>query len=143
MLTNAADGSNDEAHADFFLHKDKIDHIKKLLPTGAFKIHTDTEEVEADSLFHRKLDLLKKLLPTGHWKWDAEHEDAEGQFFLPQHKLNSLKKLLPTGHWKWDADHEALAASDEKTFFLSHKFAEKLPTGPHKLLPTGPFHWTP
>ena len=111
MLTNAADGSNDEAHADFFLHKDKIDHIKKLLPTGAFKIHTDTEEVEADSLFHRKLDLLKKLLPTGHWKWDA--------------------------------DHEALAASDEKTFFLSHKFAEKLPTGPHKLLPTGPFHWTP
>ncbi|KAL4525012.1 hypothetical protein Ndes2526B_g07194 [Nannochloris sp. 'desiccata'] len=129
-----AEDGDDEANADFFLFKGKLDKIKELLPTGAWKIHAETEEteeVEPDSLFHGKLDKLKKLLPTGAWTWHAEEEDVEGQFFLPKHKLDKLKKLLPTGHWKWDSDAEALATHDEKTFLL-HKFAKKiLATGTH------------
>jgi hypothetical protein len=135
----AAEEGDDEleANADFFLHRNKLDKIKKLLPTGAWKIHTETEEIEADSLFQHKLDKLKKLLPTGAWTINSETEDVEGQFFLPKHKLDKLKNLLPTGHWKWDADAEALSTADEKTFLL-HKLAKKLlPTGTF----TGAFDW--
>jgi hypothetical protein len=112
------------------MHKDNLEKIKKHLPTGAGKIHSESLDMDTETLFHDKLDKLKKLLPTGAWKWDAEKHDVEGQFFLPNHKIETLKKLLPTGHWNYDSTHGALALADDKTFFLhDHKFGKLIPTG--------------
>jgi hypothetical protein len=131
-----------EANVDLPMHQQKLDKLKKLLPTGIHatgphndKIHDKIHDVEfgVDSLFRNKLDKLKKLLPTGAWMIHADDEDAHDSF-LPSHKLSDLKKLLPTGHWKWDSDALSLTPADEKSFFHS-KFGKKvLPTG---TLPTG------